>query len=122
MVQLKFLQEPNNKLFKIIAYLILGALITGYAGASGWVFSQVMNRPSILENYQKKQDAINQQIRFEKELIEHKTDTCKRIDKLEDFMDRRFNKLDDLVLEFMKQHQGVDNKFNSKLNQRLTEE
>jgi len=98
MAQLNFLSS-QNRVVKIIAYLILGALITGYAGASGWVFTQVMNRPAILENYQKKDDATKQEVRFKEALVEHKTNTFKRIDRLEDYMTDRFNRIEDLLVD-----------------------
>jgi len=98
MTQLNFL-NGQSRMVRVVAYLILGALVTGYAGASGWVFTQVMNRPSILENYQRKEDAIKQEARIKDELIEHKTNTVNRVDRLEDYMTSRFNRIEDLLLE-----------------------
>ena len=109
MTQLNFL-NGQSKVVRVIAYLILGALITGYAGASGWVFTQVINRPMILENYQKKDDALKQEIKFKEELLEHKTNTVKRIDRLEDYISGRFNHLDTLILDHMKQNNTKQNK------------
>ena len=96
MTQLNFL-NGQSKLVKTIFYLLVTALITGYAGVNGWVFSQVIARPSVLESYQKTEEAKAQELRIKEELSEHKRDTCLRIDRLEVQMDKRFDRLENLI-------------------------
>lgn len=99
--QLDFL-NGQSKIVKTILYLALGALITGYAGASGWVFTQVMNRPSILAEYQKKTDSFEQELRYKDSLKEHKEITVKRVDRLEDYINSRFNRVEELIQQIGK--------------------
>ena len=109
MPQLNFL-NGYSKLVKTIVYLFLAALITGYAGANGWVFSQVMNRPTILENYQKKCEAEKMELHIQKEIDTYKSETAKRIDRLEDTISVRFNRIEDLIEVLRRHNDNIPNR------------
>jgi len=100
-----------SKLGKIICYLLLVSIIGGYTGIGGWMFYRIIALPTTLDKYARAEDVKDHHDMLRNEMVntwdsikawiaENKKDGNKRIDGLEEQMEKRFDKLEGLIRSF----------------------